>query len=71
MTKKDYILLADSLKDLVEAEREVDCLNDSAELKLSQLRLNIMRYIAKLGISLIKDNPNFDDEKFRKAINFR
>ena len=59
MTRKDYVLIAEAIKDT----REEYALTDSAVNTLSAL-------VAVISSRLENENPRFDVERFEKACGF-
>jgi hypothetical protein len=56
MTKKDYILLAETIRKFLEDyDEEID-------------KETIRKFVTRLSRTLIHDNPDFDRQKFHNAI---
>ena len=58
MTRKDYILIANSL------HQSYICLDDDNDIKKEQME-NIVRH---LSVQLVLDNPRFSIDKFYDAV---
>ncbi len=57
MTKKDYIVIAQSIKEAIEMEGNIERVNPAIE-----------HIIDELVISLQVDNLSFNEKRFREAI---
>ena len=62
MTKKDYTLIARAI-----TEADLFFVNEPTDSYLTMQRYKTV-LLAELGKRLQADNPNFDQEKFKKAI---
>ena len=60
MTRKDYVMLAKIIKENI---REVRTTGDA------ELVIDMEGLVEDLCYKLVLDNPNFDEDKFRRACN--
>ena len=63
MTKKDYEMIAQVIKDNTEWVRQTDAFGETLEEK----KIEPSNLYISLGIAFGKDNPNFDKTKFWDA----
>ena len=70
MTRKDYVLIAETLRQLlvdIEYESASEYLTDNARAVLSGERAGVHHAALRLSDRLEQDNPRFDREMFLKA----
>ena len=69
MTRKDYVLIADTIAGLVRdiAQEQSDNLSDRGRAILSGERLATQSIAHRLADQLRQDNPRFDRQRFIEA----
>ena len=73
MTRKDYVLIADAIKsvlDVVRAESESPNLSDRGRAVLAGERIGIHGAALRLADRLRQDNPRFEWKRFLTACGF-
>ena len=63
MTKKDYIIIANEIANMMRIEKEIEA--EGNDTSVSQISLSVLAQ--KLACKMALDNPRFDKYKFLEA----